>query len=604
MARETTGLETPETPSAAAEKTRVAPATSLPPLVGDDVLRLVWLADPQISPEGKRILAVKVWVDREEDEYRSALWLLDAEGGVPHALTFGTRDSQPRWSPDGRSILFVRATEPKKPGQLHLLPMDGGEPRIACRLEKGASEPVWSPDGKRIAFLSETNPAIDVPEKAKPKNEPARVVTRPVYRENDEGFIDFEHRPQVWVMEMDGGPPRQLTSGPFATSTPRWTPDGRWILFVSDRRPEPWFGHEESVLYAIDPNRRTVASDADLKVAVAPGGAIAAYAVDPAGRIALAASTHGPEYHTHEPFRLLVASGEWPISQIEEWNDGSDWEIAGDLASDQHPPRGGGATPLAFEPSGSLLVRVARHGASTLARVSGPGSEPKPLMPGEDLIAATASADGRRWAMTIGGFTRPGDLHVFDAGDGTLRKLWGPNDEFLGSRALADIEEMWFDARDGRKVQGWIVKPPGFDPGRRHPMVLEIHGGPHVAYGRGFFHEFQVLAGAGYVVLYTNPRGSTTSRTEFARLIQYNWPGDDADDLLSGVDALLARGYVDEKRMGITGGSGGGLLTNWVIAHTDRFAAALTQRCVSDWASMAYSSDFALFTPFWFRKPP
>jgi len=204
----------------------------------------------------------------------------------------------------------------------------------------------------------------------------------------------------------------------------------------------------------------------------------------------------------------------------------------------------------------------------------------------------------------MGSLSSPGDLWVCDVKSGRLTRLHGPNDALLAESKLGEVEEFWYDSFDGRKVQGWIVKPAGFDPARKYPLVLEIHGGPHAAYGTGFFHEFRVLAAAGYVVLYTNPRGSTSYGQEFADCIQYAYPGDDYHDLMTAVDVVLARGYVDETRMGVTGGSGGGLLTNWVITRTNRFRTAITQRCVSDWASMYATSDFALFTPSWFRRAP
>jgi dipeptidyl aminopeptidase/acylaminoacyl peptidase len=193
---------------------------------------------------------------------------------------------------------------------------------------------------------------------------------------------------------------------------------------------------------------------------------------------------------------------------------------------------------------------------------------------------------------------------VWEVGTAAPQRLWGPNDVLLGERALGDVECLWVDAHDGRRIQSWLVKPPGFDPAKRWPMILEIHGGPHAAYGWSFFHEFHALAAAGYLVLYTNPRGSTTYGAEFGNVIQHAYPGDDAKDLMAAVDVVVARGYVDPARIGVTGGSGGGLLTNWLVAHTGRFAAAITQRCVSDWLSMVWSSDFTLFGEHWFAKQP
>jgi dipeptidyl aminopeptidase/acylaminoacyl peptidase len=223
---------------------------------------------------------------------------------------------------------------------------------------------------------------------------------------------------------------------------------------------------------------------------------------------------------------------------------------------------------------------------------------------GRDLIAGTASADGRRWALTLGDWRHPGDLHLLDLATHELTRLCGLNDPLLEGVKPAGLEEFWYRSFDGTRIQAWVATPPDFDPKQRYPMILEIHGGPHVPYGFSFFHEFQVLAAAGFVVLFTNPRGSTSYGSTFANVIQYRYPGDDFRDLMSGVDEMLKRGFVDAKRLGVCGGSGGGLLTNWAVTRTDRFAAAVTDRCVADWASMYYSSDFTLFTESWFRKPP
>lgn len=582
------------------------------PVRDDDLLRFTWVADPRISPDGTRIAFTRVWVDAAADEYRTALSLADAgegrtgEADAVRALTFGPRDAQPRWSPDGRFLAFVRSPGGKELPQLHVLPLAGGEARLVCKLPKGAAEPAWSPDGTRIAFLSGTNLALDEPEKEKPKHEPGRIVTSPVFRENDEGFIDFEHLPQIWVVEVEGGAPRPLTTGPFAAGAPRWAPDGERILFTSDRRPEPWFGFEASVLYAVPAGRETAAATGDLEVIIDHGGPVTAFVAHPDGRIATLGFRNGAEPLSYIGARLLIAEGAAPHRDVRDPAPDCPDEFGGSINSDQHPPRGGGVTPFAFAGDGrSVYCALARHGGAALARVDLATGAITRLTPADrDLIAGTASADGRTWALTIGTTRRPGDLYRFDAERGTLTRLWGPNDDVCAGLALGTTEEFWYPSFDGTQIQAWLVKPPGFDPAKRYPLVLEIHGGPHTAYGEGFFHEFHHLAGAGYLVLYTNPRGSTTYGDAFANCIQYRFPGDDALDLLAGVDAVLARGFVDPARLGVTGGSGGGLLTNWLITRSDRFAAAVTQRCVAEWASFYYSADFAMFTPFWFRKPP
>jgi dipeptidyl aminopeptidase/acylaminoacyl peptidase len=568
-----------------------------------DLLDFTWIADPQMSPDGSRIAFTRVTVDREEDRYVTQLWIAETSGGPPRPLTSGTRDSSPRWAPDGRSIAFVRVTDPEKPGQIWLLPMDGGEASARTSLAKGASSPAWSPDGKRIVFSSATHPTLDDPDQKKPKNEPARVVTRPVFRENNAGYIDYERRDHLWVMDASGGAPRPLTHGAYKEESPCFSRDGKHVLFLSDRREEPWFGDEHSAIYAV---RGDLAEPTDAPTLVFDsGGAVAAFAEGVDGRFATIASKNAAATRSYNQADLRIAEGAWPMREAKVVNPEARFAVGEDVNSDQHPPRGGGGVPLAWLGDGkAVLARIAREGSSRLARFDLEAETVTELTPPGDLMGGTCSSDGRRWAVVLGGYDTPGELHAFDATTGTLSQLWAPNETVLSGLSLGSTEEFWYDSFDGQRIHAWLVKPPDFDPAKKYPLVLEIHGGPHTAYGQGFFHEFHVLAGAGYLVLYTNPRGSTSYGSEFANIIQYRFPGDDALDLLAGVEAVVKRGIVDEKRIGVTGGSGGGLLTNWLIAHDRRFAAAITQRCVSWWAGMYESADFALYGPFWFRRPP
>ena len=570
----------------------------------EDLLALVWVADPRLSPDGRRIAFTRVWVDREADAYRTRIQVVDFEGGEPRDLTSGVLDSQPRWSPDGRFLAFVRGEEGKD-AQIHVLPMEGGESRRLTDLKGGASDPAWSPDGQRIAFRSGHHPALDREEKPKPKNEPCRVVARPVFRWDGSTFTDWDHLKHAWVVDAAGGTPRQITSGRrFEEDQLRWSPDGRWLMFVSDRRTEPWFGGEHSDLWAVPADLDAPAAEAALRKVVEFDGPVRAWTMDRDGRIAMIGFLQPAKFNSYDRPSLLVAEGEWP-ARVRDLGAGAEFDFGEAISSDQHPPRGGGEVPLAFAENGRAVITVlGRHGAARLVRVSLADGRLEPLTPdAREVLHGTSSGDGRRWALTLGDAATPLELWVLEL-PAAPRRLHGPNDVLLAARRAAGIEELWYESFDGRKIQGWIVKPPDFDPARRYPLILEIHGGPHTAYGQSFYHEFHALAGAGYVVLLTNPRGSTTYGHEFGNIIQYRYPGDDYHDLIAGVDALIARGYVDPERLGVTGGSGGGLLTNWVVTKTTRFKAAVTQRCVADWASMYYSSDFAMFTPFWFRKPP
>ncbi len=606
MTPESTTAET-TTPGASAAGAPSAASGSRRPITEADLLKFAWIADPQIAPDGSRIAFTRIEVDTENDDYRTSLWIVDAAGDAPpRALTTGTKDSQPRWSPDGARIAFVRVAEKEKPGQIFVLPMAGGEPVALTSLTKGAANPAWSPDGKRIAFSSDTNPAIDTPDFKPPKREPARVVTRPVFRENAVGFFDFERMSHVWVVDAAGGTPRQLTAGAFADGAPRWSLGGERILFVSDRRPEPWFGLADAKLYAVDPDRAEPADTAALEAITAFAGPIGEFVEAADGRIVAIGSIAPAAARSYDPPDVLLLEGAWPIAGPRTLNHDDRYAWGEGINSDQHPPRGGGSLPLAFAPGGNaILAQAASEGASMLVRLDLATGVTHELTPRRhDVYSGTVSRDGARWALAVGSLDRPGDLYVLDAATGALTKRFGPNDEWLDGVTLGAVEELAIDSFDGERLQGWLVTPPDFDPAKQYPLVLEIHGGPHTAYGVGFFHEFQVLAGAGFVVLYVNPRGSTSYGDRFANCIQYDFPGVDAKDLLAAVDHVVARGFVDPKRLGVTGGSGGGLLTNWLVTQTDRFAAACTQRCVSEWSSMMGTCDFAMFREHWFRGQP
>ena len=573
------------------------------PMVEQDLYRFVWVADPQISPDGSRVAFVRVTTDSAADEYRTAIWVIETAGGPPRPLTAGARDGQPRWSPDGRTLAFVRSAD-DKPAQIFLLPMTGGEATQLTRLKGGAASPAWSPDGRRLAFSSRTNPALDDDTtRVKPKKEPGRVITRPVFRINNAGYLDPEHPAHVWVVDAAGGKPRQLTGGAFGEGAATWSRDGRSVCFVSDRRKQPWFGDDDANLYAVSPDPGRPDDGAAFRTRVDYDGGIGDWVEAGDGRIAFVGGINPPEAHSYDQNDLMLASGSGPVRAL---TGGYDFDIGAGIGSDQHPPRGGGARPLAFSADGrSVVCTVARQGSTMLARVDVASGAVEELTPyGREVIAGTANSDGRRWALTVGDATTPGDLYLFDAGTRELKKLFGPNDALLASVALGPVEEIWYPSFDGRRIQGWIMKPPDFTPTRKYPLVLNIHGGPHTAFGTAFMHEFQMLAGAGYVVLFTNPRGSTTYGQAFGNVIQYHYPGDDYRDLMAGVDEVIRRGYVDARHMAVCGGSGGGLLTNWTITQTDRFAAAIADRCVSEWASFYYSADFTLFRPTWFRGAP
>jgi dipeptidyl aminopeptidase/acylaminoacyl peptidase len=586
-----------------------------------DLFKFVWVADPQISPDGSRVAFVRVTVDEKKDQYDTAIWLALTDGSdPPSAFTSGQRDTSPRWSPDGRSLAFTRVTDKDgrpQPPQIFLIAMGGGEPRAITDMPKGAANPVWSPDGKTLAFSSSTKPE-DFPAKpstAKPEEAPhqsdVRVVTEAVYRANGvagTGFVDRDRLSQIWTLAVpaSGAPPaaaKRITSGEFAAGNHGWSPDGTKIFFVADRRRESYYYPNDSDLYE-------VSRDGGEPVRVVSiEGSIGAFTPSADGkRIAFVGTLHGePERSYSQPDLWVV---DLPGGTPRNLTATYDFDVNGSVGGDQRAPRGQmPAGPVWSADGRSIIIKVGEQGNANLVRVDAARGQVTPLTKGsQEIIGYTADATAARLAIVRSTATVIGDLEVVitraTATGSSSRKLTGFNDELSGQLTMTDPEEIWYTSFDGRKVQGWILKPPGFTASTKYPLILEIHGGPHSAYGNTFTHEFQWMAAKGYVVLYTNPRGSSNYGQEFGNSIQFAYPGDDYKDLMAGVDEVVKRGYVDQARMGVTGGSGGGLLTNWVVTQTTRFKAAVSQRDISDWSNFWYTADFSLFTPTWFRKAP
>jgi dipeptidyl aminopeptidase/acylaminoacyl peptidase len=576
-----------------------------------DIYAFQWIADPQVSPDGRTVLFTRVTVNSKHDGYDTAIWTVPSTGGSARQLTAGPRDASPRWSPDGMRVAFTRGAESPAgarplPGQIYVLRMDGGEARQLTDLPKGASNLEWSPDGGTIAFNSTTTPK-DLEKKDKPEEQSdVRVITRAEYRFNGAGYLDQDRPAHIWTVAAPvaiDSPKKavQLTAGRFAESEFVWSHDGAEILFATNRDLEPYYKPPTEEIYSVP------AKGGEPRMFDSTDGRIGGIAMSPDGRrLAFVGSLNGDpvrSYSQPDLFVLELTGNARPQNLTE----GYDFDIGGGVGGDQHPPRGGERmAPFWSQDGKSIYCVAAEEGRVNLKRVDVASGKVQAVTNGaQDIYAASPAQDASMVILAESTPTRIGDLFALrlDAG-GEQAQITDINRELFGQLKVTEPEMIWYKSFDGRRIQAWVQRPPVWDASKKYPMILNIHGGPHAAYGYTFDHEFQWMAAKGYVVLYPNPRGSTSYGQEFGNSIQFHYPGDDYKDLMAGVDDLIARGCVDPARLGVTGGSGGGVLTNWTIGQTNRFKAAVSQRSIADWRDFWYTADFTLFQATWFRDAP
>ena len=610
-------------------------ASAKRPIAETDLFKFVWIADPQISPDGRQVVFVRVTVNDKKDGYNTALWIAPADGSEPpRPFTSGPADNSPQWSPDSSRLAFVRSAEKegkRQPPQIYLISTQGGEAVALTELPAGAGGPVWSPDGRTIAFGSGMNDKDlakwraakkekkDEDPKAEEKKDggkekkdgeeehesDVRVITRAIYRFNGAGYLDPTHPGHLWTVEVPAAgvtrvpEPKRLTSGEFNEGDPIWSPDGAQLYYASQREKEGYYTPPHGDLYAIP------AAGGEARHVVSFDGAAEDFALSLDGRQFAFAGFENPRQPRSYDQPDLFVIGAAPGGQARNLTASYDADVIEGIGSDQHAPRGGNPQPIVWSRDGAVIALTAERGRSNLQRFDPATGKLTPLTQGDhEVVSYSATPDGSRFALVISTPTVLGDLYSLDAATGRLTPIARLNQELFGQLDLPAPEEITYKSFDGREIHAFVQKPPDYVAGKKYPLILNIHGGPHSAYGYSFFHEMQWMAAKGYVVLYPNPRGSSTYGQEFGNSIQYHFPGDDAKDLLAGVDEMVKRGLADPKKLGVTGGSGGGILTNWIVTQTDRFAAAASQRSISDWSSFFYTADFTLFRPTWFRGAP
>lgn len=547
------------------------------PISHQDLFDFQWIGEVRVSPGGQQAVFVKTVVDAKRTGYETSLWIMDLPRGKPRPLTYGTKDRAPRFSPDGSKLAFVRN------GALALMPLDGGEAQLVSDLPRPVSSPFWSPDGRQLAFLCDA-----VEEDNRPKKDgyvsDVNVVTRAHYRVNGGGDLNFKRHRHVWVQGLTRTRATALTHGSFDVSDPQFAPDGS-LFFACDPRAEGYYEPNYSEIHHLKDGTDSLVAKLPLSIQglkLSPDGKQLAFHAEQARPI---------RSYSQPDLWVMASAGSAPKNLTADY----DFDMGSGVAGDNSAPAGGGGSGIVWR-NGELLDVVARSGRAILVAVSSDSGVVRELTHGDQAVQGF-DYQGGQFVVKISNPVLLNELYSLDG-----QALTHFND--LGKFGLTQPEEIHYRSFDGRTVQAWVQWPPQRKPGQKLPLILNIHGGPHAAYGFVFDHEFQALAARGFAVLYPNPRGSTSYGQEFGNLIQHRYPGDDYKDLMAGVDFLLARGDVDPDRLGVTGGSGGGLLTNWTVSHSQRFKAAVSQRDIADWASWWYTADMTLFEPSWFKNAP
>ena len=531
---------------------------------------------PHISPDGSQIVFSRGYVDKIKDQDRAGLWITDTAGTRLREISNGPwRDSAPVFSPDGKRIAFLSDRDGTT--QLHIMWLDTRETLQLTHVERTPTTFKWSPDGKWLAysaFIQDEEPILPVKLPKAPKGaqwaKPAVIVDRLSWGSDGIGATNKGYNHVFLIDAMQGGTPRQLTSGNYNHNSPEWSADGKTIYVSGIRKPDAEYLKGDSEIYSID------VATGDAKQMTDRKGPDTAPTASPNGRYLAYTGYDDQSFTNHVASLYLMDSTgggkrTW-VTKLPSSPNGLLW--ADDSSGIYYSMEESGTTNLYFSPI-DAPVRKVTNGVHVLTGVS---------------VARNGQA-----AAIRSNYKEPGTLVTFDINKPAPRKLLDVNEDVLTGVTLADQEELQVTSTDGLKVQGWLMKPANFDPKKKYPMMLFIHGGPWSMYNVAFNWSFQNFAANGVAVLYMNPRGSTGYGQDFVNGIQYSYPGKDYDDLMAGVDAAIAKGWVDDKNLFVCGGSGGGVLTAWIVGHTNRFRAAVSMRPVIDWHSFVGNTDGAMW---------
>jgi dipeptidyl aminopeptidase/acylaminoacyl peptidase len=540
------------------------------------------VSSPQIAPNGSAIVFARGFVDIMKDQNASNLWIVDVMGERISQLTDGPwRDSAPVWSPDGKRIAFL--SDRSGSTQIHVMWVDTRETLQLTRVERAPGGLKWSPDGKSILFTTnvpDDTPILPVKLPPTPRGAQlargAVIVDRLSWGSDGVGPTTKSYTHVFVVDALIGGTPRQISSGNYSHTGPDWSADGRTIYVSAIRKPDAEYLRGDSEIYAIDlatlgVKALTERKGPDSNPLVSTDGKWIAY------------TGYDDSNYTSTLANLYLMDGGGGNKRL--------W--LGNL------PSSPGDVDWAADGSG-IYYSMEEHGEANeyfLALTA--GSVPKKITTGVHMLTSLSFARNGQVAAIRSSVKQPGVLVTFALDrPADMKTLVDVNADVLDGVSIAGAEEIWYPSSDGLKIQGWLMKPTAFDPSKKYPLVLWIHGGPWSMYNIAWNWAFQNWAANGYAVLWTNPRGSTGYGQEFVNGIQYSYPGKDHDDLMAGVDAALAKGWVDKDNLFVCGGSGGGLLTAWIVGHTNRFRAAVSMRPVIDWQSFVGVTDGSS----WYRQ--
>ncbi len=556
-------------------------------ITAEDLYNFNFISDCQLSPDGQHIIYPLHRVDRKTEKKYSNLWVVPTDKGAPQQFTYGDHsETNPRWSPDGTKIAFISNRGKEEQLQLYIIPFSGGEARPLTDLKGSFDTFQWSPDGKKIVFTFRKKDKEEIEreedEQKKKLGVVARRITRVFFKEDGSGFLPKE-RWHLWMVNSETGEATQLTDSEiYDEREPSWSPDSKEIVFTSNRSKDPDMDPEAIDVFVMS------AQGGDFRKVETPPGIKVSPQFSPDGKWIAYCGHEGKKLPWRQVALWVVRAdgSEKAINLTEKTDFDVFFNTINDIPGGLPP-----APPTWSRDSETIYVLVSYHGNTVLKAVSLDTSM-TPIIESTGVVGLfTFDKEHTTLTYLCGTMKDPVQIWMHSMATGKSRQLTNVN-EFLKSVDLGEVEEMWFKGASDNDLHGWIIKPPNFDEKRKYPSILEIHGGPHTQYGNFFMHEFFYLAASGYVVYFCNPRGSLGYGEAHSKAIWNRWGTVDYDDLMAWADFVSEKPYIDKERMGVTGGSYGGYMTNWIIGHTDRFKAAVTQRSVSNLISMYGSSDF------------